>query len=401
MKIRSQREAQEILIEDARRAAQNAALNIYKRLSIPKKTIPKKKYISDHNHASTSVKSNSVLAGKFGTPPLGHEYGYESESISVCEPSVVSALSLDTTISNRIYSNNHLQQKDHGRAPVSRKIRNTLKSISSGNIVKTRKSFRDIWMCCYCGNSFISEETATDHEFICIQNAFGRGFNSSGSMVSKNTNREMQLHPSMTGHIEIPFDIKAMMVITDEALLKTVKTSKLFILTKTETENLKSLALTYRDRIYFDVVSDLTYVKKSLSKKDLPAALARKGIVSKLHTRLAEAYELIKEGNATGHANADHYERKHYRGDTTHDEDTMYVNIIVKQSIKFVTNELERIATERWTLDDESEHEHFRNQFERIRRMAHTRALQLAKLALQADAKPEKVAIQLSNDLFR
>lgn len=33
--------------------------------------------------------------------------------------------------------------------------------------------------------------------------------------------------------------------------------------------------------------------------------------------------------------------------------------------------------------------------------MAHIRALQIAKFALQADAKPEKVAIQLSNDLFR
>jgi hypothetical protein len=73
----------------------------------------------------------------------------------------------------------------------------------------------------------------------------------------------------------------------------------------------------------------------------------------------------------------------------------------VKQSIKFVTNELERIATERWRLIERNENKEFKNQFERIRKMAHIRALQIAKFALQADAKPEKVAIQLSNDLFR
>jgi hypothetical protein len=238
---------------------------------------------------------------------------------------------------------------------------------------------------------------------MCVKNAFCNICGSYNSTNSTNATyiTRFQNHIPQDGRIELPFEVKVKMIMTDEALHKIAKIGKRFILTVHERESLKALQFKFRDRLYYDIMADLTCSKQIASNKDMSILVKKQGIMSKLQSRLADAYELIKEGNTTEHGIADHYERKVYTSDTRHDDSTLYVNIIVKQSIKFVTNELERIATERWRLIERSENKEFKNQFERIRKMAHTRALQIAKLALQADAKPEKVAIQLSNDLFR
>ena len=389
-------------IEDARSAALKASLNIYHRLSLHRGSLNFQDYPS-----SGTIKSSSIATGeyrRFQDDGLDvNEARWDTESISLCEPSVLSALTIDTSVPlHHDHSSTSVsaRQQDSISQSDKKKLHRALKHISLDNMVKLKKACRDIWMCCFCGITFISEETASGHEVICVKNSFKNRFGSYTSIKSTSIN-SMQQHIPLGGHIELPFEVKVKMVMTDEALHKTVKIGKRFILTVHERDSLKALQFKFRDLIYFDIMADLTRSKQIDSNKDMSILVTKQGIMSKLQSRLADAYELIKEGNTTEHGNVDHYERKVHGSDTRHDDNTLYVNIIVKQSIKFVTNELERIATERWRLIERNENKEFKNQFERIRKMAHIRALQIAKFALQADAKPEKVAIQLSNDLFR
>lgn len=333
-----------------------------------------------------------------------HDSRWDIDSISLCEPSVLSGLTIDTTqppTGHHEHTTSATRRKESINQSERRKIYRAIKHTSLDNVVKLRKACRDIWMCCFCGITFLSEETASVHEVICVKNAFCNRFGSYRSSANNADITPMQYNNPLNGQIELPFEVKVKMVMTDEALHKTAKIGKRVILTVSERESLKTLQFKFRDRLYYDIMADLTCSKQIASNKDMSILVTKQGFMSKLQSRLANAYELIKEGNTTEHGNADHYERKVYRSDTIHNDSTLYVNIIVKQSIKFVTNELERIATERWRLIERNENKEFKNQFERIRKMAHIRALQIAKLALQADAKPEKVAIQLSNDLFR
>lgn len=81
----------------------------------------------------------------------------------------------------------------------------------------------------------------------------------------------------------------------------------------------------------------------------------------------------------------------------------MYVNVIVKNSVRVVDNELERMAQQRWEDLKESTivKDEKTAQFERFRKFAHAHAVKLAGLALQSDFTPRRIAIQLSNDLYR
>lgn len=394
-------------IDDARSAALKASFNIYRRLSLHRGSLNFQNYPS-----SATIKSSSIVIGEYKDVPDFHpdndledyEARWDTESISLCEPSVLSALTIDTTQPTghlEHTTSNATRRKESSNQSERKKIYRAIKNTSLDNMVKLRKACRDIWMCCFCGITFISEETASAHEVICVKNAFCNRFGSYHSSANTTDITRFQYNNPPNGQIELPFEIKVKMVMTDEALHKTAKIGKRYILTFNERESLKALHFKFRDRLYYDIMADLTCSKQIASNKDMSILVTKQGFMSKIQSRLANAYELIKEGNTTEHGNADHYERKVYKGDTIHNDSTLYVNIIVKQSIKFVTNELERIATERWKLIERNENKEFKNQFERIRKMAHIRALQIAKLALQADAKPEKVAIQLSNDLFR
>lgn len=78
----------------------------------------------------------------------------------------------------------------------------------------------------------------------------------------------------------------------------------------------------------------------------------------------------------------------------------MYINVMVKHSVRVVSTELERLAQQRWE-DDHGESRESYDNFEHFRKFAHVNLIRLAKLALSADFTPRKVAVQLSNDLYR
>ena len=121
-----------------------------------------------------------------------------------------------------------------------------------------------------------------------------------------------------------------------------------------------------------------------------------------------DAYQLIKEGDGDDVMGGDQYTGKKKGGsgaerEISHTSSTVYVNVIVKNSVRVVDNELERMAQQRWEDLKESTivKDEKTAQFERFRKFAHAHAVKLAGLALQSDFTPRRIAIQLSNDLYR
>lgn len=131
-----------------------------------------------------------------------------------------------------------------------------------------------------------------------------------------------------------------------------------------------------------------------------------KGVLSKVQNKFAEAYELIKEGDTKGDFH-DQYSRKvkgkdNDTGDIVHDDNTLYVNVVVKNSVRVVENELHRLAKARWEdSNGQQENPDVDDRFEKFRAMAQSGVVRLAGLALQSDFTPRRIAVQLSNDLYR
>ena len=67
--------------------------------------------------------------------------------------------------------------------------------------------------------------------------------------------------------------------------------------------------------------------------------------------------------------------------------------------MQVVNNELERMARGWWQDNKNERGRDF--QFEWIRAVTQQKVIQLAGLALASDFTPRKVAVQLSNDLYR
>ena len=126
--------------------------------------------------------------------------------------------------------------------------------------------------------------------------------------------------------------------------------------------------------------------------------------------RFEHAYELIKEGPASKDGMEHTKKTKIELGSKTIDEikhgkNTLYVNVVVKNSVQVVNNELQRMARGWWqseTGGEKAQKEKILDfQFEWIRAHTQKRIIQLAAVALGSDFTPRKVAVQLSNDLYR
>lgn len=115
--------------------------------------------------------------------------------------------------------------------------------------------------------------------------------------------------------------------------------------------------------------------------------------------RLDHAYKLVKEGPASASHGADDRRRAGKDGgddvggvgDMRHDKDTLYINVVVKNSVQVVNNELQRIARGWWRTEqskngeDKSEKEVMDFQFEWIRAHTQKKVIQLAGIALASD----------------
>jgi hypothetical protein len=207
----------------------------------------------------------------------------------------------------------------------------------------------------------------------------------------------------------VPHGIKDYVVLADEALVDVCNKAQTMILTSTEAEAEMELEWLAKDKSYYDLLAQRAAERESAGAYS-KFRTEGKTIYSKVQNKFVDAYQLMKEGKTKrGTTSMDHYTRK-LKGDSEanrvikHTQKTLYVNVIVKNSLKVVSHELERLAKERWhdgqsktsqTNDAQAE------RFQKFRAVAQGNLVKLVGLALASDFTPRRIAVQLSNDLYR
>jgi hypothetical protein len=172
-------------------------------------------------------------------------------------------------------------------------------------------------------------------------------------------------------------------VLADEALITVCETAEPLILTKVEMEAERELKLLAGDKSYYDQIAE-----RSLARRKNPSNRFRtdgEHVLGKVTNKFVDAYQLMKEGNAK--TMNDQYNRKKKGEDDisrviVHTDQTLYVNVMVKNSVEVVRHELERLARKRWEKVEEIEKF---TRFERFRVYAHVNIVKLAGIALASD----------------
>jgi hypothetical protein len=218
-------------------------------------------------------------------------------------------------------------------------------------------------------------------------------------------------------HLLVPHGIRDYILLSDEALIDVCGKAQNLILTKLEQEAEFELACYSKDKEYYDML------ERREVERQRDGAYSRfrtegKNIAQKVQNKFVDAYALMKEGKSRRTlASVDHYKRK-FKGDTdiqnviTNTKDTLYVNVVVKNSLRVVNHELERLARQRWEEKNAKTHgksgpkkdsrsEEGIAQFERFKAAAQGNLVKLAGFALASDFTPRRIAVQLSNDLYR
>ena len=202
----------------------------------------------------------------------------------------------------------------------------------------------------------------------------------------------------------LPSATRKYMMLSDEALVNVVLRAVPMLLSPSEMKAERALKLLAADKAYYDAMSE----RAEYRKKYRLTRAEGSGVLSKVQNKFVDAYQLIKEGDGADVMGGDQYTVKKKGGggaerEISHTGGTVYVNVIVKNSVRVVDNELERLAQQRWEDLRESTivKDEKKAQFERFRKFAHAHAVKLAGLALQSDFTPRRIAVQLSNDLYR
>lgn len=193
----------------------------------------------------------------------------------------------------------------------------------------------------------------------------------------------------------LPSTVIKPVILADEALLTVCQRAEHLILCSEEIQAEHELALLARDKKYYDDMAD-----RALSRRVNPMSRYRsdaEGLVGKVHNKLLDAYQLMKEadegGPRTGLTSTDLYNKKKRKnkdgviGDLddqiVHTSKTLYVNVMVRNSVQVVKYELQRLAGQRWENAEESGKN--LDQFERFRIYAHLNIVKLAGIALASD----------------
>ena len=180
----------------------------------------------------------------------------------------------------------------------------------------------------------------------------------------------------------LPQDVKDYVLVADEALFDVVVRAQPLLLSPRERGELALLA---RDKSYYDELS-----QRAAARRFDPSNRFRKDDarwLGQVQNKLLDAYQLMKEGGDGKKGSVDQYTRKKKAGEAAaqsiaHDEHTLYVNVMVKNSVQVVRHELERLAKRRWEGGQEEEQ---LNRFERFRVYTQIHMVKLAGIALASD----------------
>ena len=228
---------------------------------------------------------------------------------------------------------------------------------------------------------------------------------------SQSTRRQFDIISCRTdtepGAIHLSDSMRRYIMMTDEAILKVVERATPFVVVPHEVDAERELALLARDRAFYDLLEARR--RKHLNEGGRTrTGNVGKDFVNTVKGRFSEAYRLIKEGDEEGTAVVDLYRnRSGAKGaetaDIYHNDSTLYINVVVKNSVGVINNELKRLANTRWenTQQDgapiQKQQQLQKNPgeaFEWFRAVAQLKIVQLASLALQSDFTPRRIAVQ-------
>jgi hypothetical protein len=203
-----------------------------------------------------------------------------------------------------------------------------------------------------------------------------------------------------------------MVVYTDDALVDVVKRAEPFMLSAAEQEAERTLLLLSRDKDHYDGLA-----QRAMERQVNPTSRYRseeKGLRGTFQNKLLDAYQLMKESDGKKGIRDQYYPKKikkYNKSGTNNNSDndpvlvvqqrdnkTLYVNVIVKNSVQVVRHELERLARQRWEIGDHNVAHPKRDvtRFERFRVYTQTKAVKLAGMALASD-----FTVRLLFDVFR
>jgi hypothetical protein len=178
-------------------------------------------------------------------------------------------------------------------------------------------------------------------------------------------------------------------VFADEALLDVTSRAVPMILSRRENDAEYELALLARDKAYYDECT-----KRAIARRVNPSnryRSDREDMFAKVQNKFVDAYQLMKESDGKKGI-SDQYNRINKKGGkegTTltlmkHTESTLYVNVMVKNSVEVVRRELERLAKQRWDVSSSQQDESL-TRFERFRVYTQMNIVKLAGIALASD----------------
>lgn len=188
-------------------------------------------------------------------------------------------------------------------------------------------------------------------------------------------------------------------VLSDEALVNVCLRAKPLILTNAEIRAERELSLLAKDKEHYDELA-----KRAVERKKNPSSRYRsdaENMLGKVQNKLLDAYQLMKEGDQM-QGGTDEYTKKR-TGDgkasfgINHTKQTLYVNVMVKNSVQVVKYELERLARQKWELPEQMDKY---TRFERFRVYAHVNIVKLAGLALASDFTVRSLSVVPDNLLM-
>ena len=184
-------------------------------------------------------------------------------------------------------------------------------------------------------------------------------------------------------------NMKDRVVLADEALYDVTSRAVPMILTGREVDAELELALLARDKAYYDECT-----KRAIARRVNPSnryRSDREDVLAKVQNKFVDAYQLMKESDGKKGI-TDQYNRINKKGGkegTTatlmkHTDSTLYVNVMVKNSVEVVRHELERLAKQRWDVSSLPQDESL-TRFERFRVYTQMNIVKLAGIALASD----------------
>jgi hypothetical protein len=217
----------------------------------------------------------------------------------------------------------------------------------------------------------------------------------------------------LTDHdVLVSHSIDDYVVLADEALTDVCLKAEKIALSQLEQEAEFELECYSKDKHYYDMLEQRE-IERQKEGSYSRFRTEGKNFAEKIQNKFVDAYAVMKQGKSQKTmASVDHYKRKldgdmDVRNEISNTKHTLYVNVIVKNSIQVVSHELDRLARQRWEEHKKNEggtdirNDESRTQFEKFKAAAQGQLVQLAGLALASDFTPRRIAVQLSNDLYR